>query len=57
MMVYCKNCGAQLVAGARFCAVCGMPTGLGVPEQPQAAGQPAGQGTAYQPQPEQAVPE
>ncbi len=56
-MVYCKNCGAQLAAGARFCAVCGTPTGLGAPEQPQASGQPVGQGMAYQPQAEQAVPE
>ena len=39
----CKNCGAQIPAGAEFCPGCGAPKGgvqRSVPQQTQAASQP-----------------
>ena len=39
-MSYCKNCGAELQSGARFCSLCGTPTEIDrVPMQPLGNGE------------------
>ena len=50
--MFCENCGAQNVDGAKFCASCGAPLAVSQPAQPQieqAQYQPQIEQTQYQP--------